>query len=63
MAMMLLELAMIAFEGGDYDESERLIDEGRQQTRGGSPAVEVMSLETLGRLARLRDRDIGSPAS
>ena len=28
-AMMFLELAMIAFEAGDYDESERLIDEGR----------------------------------
>jgi predicted ATPase/class 3 adenylate cyclase len=59
-AMMFLELAMLAFEDGDYAESERLIDEGRAANeRAGSPAVEVMRLETLGRLAAYRDGDIG----
>ena len=50
-ATIFLELAMLAFEDGDYDESERLIDEGRAANeRAGSPAVEVMRLETLGGL-------------
>ena len=51
---------MIAFEVGDHDEVERLIDDGRAANeRAGSPAVEVMRLETLGRLdiAELHARD------
>ena len=45
---------------GDYDESERLIDEGQAANEtAGSPAVEVMRLETLARLAAYRDGDIG----
>ena len=58
-AMMFMELAMIAFEVGDHDEAERLIDDGRAANEtAGSPAVEVMRLETLGRLAAHRDGDI-----
>jgi len=59
-ATMLLELALIAFEDGDYDECERLMDESRgAHERTLSPAVEVMRLETLGRLAAHRDGDLG----
>ena len=37
-ALMFLELAMIAFEADDYDESERLIAEGQAANeRAGSP--------------------------
>ena len=59
-ATMLLELAVIAFEDGDYDECERLMDESRAaHERTLSPAVELMRLETLGRLAAHRDDDLG----
>jgi predicted ATPase len=59
-ATMLLELALIAFEDGDYDECERLMDESRgAHERTLSPAVELMRLETLGRLAAHRDDDLG----
>ena len=58
-ATMFLELALIAFENDDYDECERLIEEGRAANeRTGSPAVEVMRLETMGQLARHRDDDL-----
>jgi predicted ATPase len=58
-ATMCLELALIAFEVGDYDGCERLVDEGQAANeRTRSPAVEVMRLETLGRLARHRDGDL-----
>jgi tetratricopeptide (TPR) repeat protein len=58
-ATLLLELAMIAYEEGDYDESERLMEAGRAANEGtGSAAVELMSLETLGRLAAHRDGDL-----
>ena len=59
-ATMLLELAVIAFEDGDYDECERLMDESRAaHERTLSPAVELMRLETLGRIAAHRDDDLG----
>ena len=58
-ATMFLELALIAFEDGNYDECERLMDEGRAANeRTRSPAVEVMRLETMGQLARHRDGDL-----
>ena len=50
-ATMLLELALIAFEDDDYDECERLVEEGRAANESMRlPAVEVMRLGTLGRL-------------
>ena len=56
MATMFLELALIAYENDEFDECERLIEEGRiANQRARSPAVEVMRLETLGRLAVDRD--------
>jgi tetratricopeptide (TPR) repeat protein len=58
-ALMFLELAMIAFEDGDYDKAERLIAEGQAaNVKAGAPAAEVMRLETLARLAAHRDGDI-----
>ncbi len=56
MATMFLELALIAYENDEFDECERLIEEGHMANqRARSPAVEVMRLETLGRLAVDRD--------
>ena len=58
-ATMLLELAVIAFEDGDYDECERLMDESRAaHERTRSPAVELMSSRRCGRLAAHRDDDL-----
>ena len=52
-ATMSLSWSLIAIEDGDYDECERLMDESRAaHERTRSPAVEVMRLETTGRLAR-----------
>ena len=63
-AIMLLELAVIAFEDGDYDECERLMDESRAaHERTLSPAVELMRLETLGELQSVATTISGSPAS
>jgi len=59
MATMFLELALIAMEDDDYDECERLMDEGRAANEGTkSPGVEVMRLETMGELAAQRDGDL-----
>ena len=50
---------LIAIEDGDYDECERLMDESRAaHERTRSPAVEVMRLETTGRIALRRDGDL-----
>ena len=59
-ANMFLELALIAFEDGDYDECERLMDAGREGSESTTwPATEVMRLELRGDLARHRDGDPG----
>jgi predicted ATPase/class 3 adenylate cyclase len=58
-ANMSLELALIAFEDGDFDECERLLNESHEGSESTSwPATEVMRLELRGDLARHRDRDL-----